>query len=429
MFEVDETIEAFRRGALDFDCKRMALIQHKDGGERFEGQGYIRQITDGTLTFKIYVTKSDAKPFGYFDRIKAGKLYTDDALYDLDAIVRDGTCWKATRILPAFHWDASDQSVLVNGKMQLISAHLDMPQPQNCLRLHFFEEYEVPLNLMSEAEKHGNRWMVRDRAEFEACGSKFAVRKRDGLGDTIIEAASENAFPVDFNLRIQEALQYITAKTASWRARLGNEGDNIRLELASPWPKSPRTQFNPPLAPRSYEFYQHGWRLFEKYLAYVIDSNKGTYWHPVAYHLNNACEATAGSLDAWAIGVSVAVEAVASLINIEPDRKEVEQVARVQNRMRELIAEQSDLREFANRIGKLIDTMSNKRVPDTLYALAATGHVDESYITSWTYLRNRHVQPRLKDLKKLDQVDHQQLIDHIHRVEVLLRQLTFYLIK
>ena len=27
MFDIDETIDAFRRGALDIDCKRMALIQ------------------------------------------------------------------------------------------------------------------------------------------------------------------------------------------------------------------------------------------------------------------------------------------------------------------------------------------------------------------------------------------------------------------
>ena len=54
MFDVDETIEAFRRGTLDIDCKRMVLAQCKEGGERFEGQGYIRQSADGSLIFKIY---------------------------------------------------------------------------------------------------------------------------------------------------------------------------------------------------------------------------------------------------------------------------------------------------------------------------------------------------------------------------------------
>jgi hypothetical protein len=49
MFDIDDTIDAFRRGTLDFDCKRIVLAQRKEGGERFEGQGYVRQSTDGTL--------------------------------------------------------------------------------------------------------------------------------------------------------------------------------------------------------------------------------------------------------------------------------------------------------------------------------------------------------------------------------------------
>ena len=57
--DIDETIDAFRRGALDLDCKKIVLSQHKEGGERFEGQGYIRQELDGTLKFKLYVTKSE----------------------------------------------------------------------------------------------------------------------------------------------------------------------------------------------------------------------------------------------------------------------------------------------------------------------------------------------------------------------------------
>jgi len=432
MLDIDDTIDSFRRGTLDFDCKRIVLTQRKKGGEQFEGPGYIRQSTDGTLVFKIYVTQHNAKPFGHLQAIlggKSGEIYGDDAFYDLEATGHDGTRWTATRILPAPHWNASDMSVLVNGNLQSVTAHLDMPQPRHCLRLHFFDEYEVPLDRMSETERHGNRWMVRDRAEFEACGSTFEVRKRDGSGDTIVEAISESPFPTAFNLRIQEALQYITAKTAIWRARLESAGEELHLELASPWRKSPRTQFTPPISPTSIYFLEHGWRLFGKYLAYMLSSTRGTYWNPVAYHLNNACEATAGSLDAWALGVSVAVEAVASLISVKGDEEKAKREGLLQDRMRKWFAEQSDLQDLAHRVKGQIDAMSKKRARDTLHTLAATGHVEEDYIKAWTHLRNRHAHPTIKDLKKPDQVDYQKLIDRIHRVEVLLRQLTFYLIE
>jgi len=432
MFDLDETIEAFRRCALDLDCKRMVLSQRKEGGDRFEGQGYIRQSPDGTPIFKIYVAQHNAEPFDDLRAAlgaKAGELQGEEIFHDLDATAFDGTRWTATRIVRAPNWDATDRSVILNGQAQSIIAHLNMPQRSPYLCLHFFEEYELPLDRMSEAEMHGSRYMVRDRAEFEACGSKFEVRKRDGSGDTVIEATSETSFPAAFNVRVQEALQYVTAKTAIWRARVESAGDELQLELASPWRKSSRTQFSPPISPASTDFLKHGWELFEKYLAYVVANTRDTYWNSVAYHLYNACEATSGSVDAWAAGVSVAVEAVASLISVERDQTKSKQIASAQARMHEWLAEQVDFPgDLVRRIKGQINGMNTKRPQDTLYALAETGHVERDYIKAWSDLRNRHVHPKLKDLKKPNPVEYQRLFDQIHRAEVLLRQLTFYLI-
>jgi len=105
----------------------------------------------------------------------AGKLCGDEAFYDLEATGHDGTLLTATRIRLVPHWDATDMTVLAHGKMQSVTAHLDMPQNEHYLRLHFFEEYRVPLLQMSETEEHGNRYHVRDRAEFETCEAKFEV--------------------------------------------------------------------------------------------------------------------------------------------------------------------------------------------------------------------------------------------------------------
>jgi hypothetical protein len=430
--DINKTIDLFQCGAIDLDCKKMVLAQHKEGGERFEGPGYIRQAPDGALTFKLYVTRSEnATPFGHIAaRVNAvvGKLHTDDAFYDLEAVGQDGTRWIAIRILPSISWDMTDRGALANGQLQSITTHLDMPQRHHYLRLHFFEEYDVPLHLFSKAERHGSEYMVRDHAEFEASGSKFEVRKHEGSTDTVIEVTSDAIFPTVFHLRIQEALQYITGKTAIWRARLESEEDKLVLELASPRRKSARTQFSPPISPVSIHFHEYGWKLFACYLAYVVAKTEGTHWNPVAYHLYNACEATANSLDAWAVGVSVAVEALASLIEIEDDPAKTERLGLFQKRMREFLAAQADFVDLARRVEISIGNMGRKRAKDTLYALADAGRVEKTYVEAWNYLRNRHVHPTLKDLKKPDSVDYQKLLDHIHRVEVLLQQLTFCLI-
>lgn len=432
MFDIDETIEAFRRGTLDIDCKLMVLAQHKEGGECFEGQGYIRQADGGALTFKIYVAKHNAEPLGHLKamfRGGAGRLYGDEAFYDLEATGHDGTHWTATRILLVPHWDTTDMTVLVHGNMQSMTAHLDMPQNRHYLRLHFFEEHKVPLFHWSEIEEHGNRYHVTDRAKFEACGARFEVRQREGSGDTIVELTSETALPAAFDLRIQEALQYLTAKSAFWRARLQSHDKELHLELSSPWRKSARTQLSPPISPASVHFREHGWRLFEAYLTYVTQKTQGTHWNPVAYHLYNACETTANSVDAWAVGISVAVEAVTGLIAITGDVDRAKELTVYQKRVLAWLAEQTDLSaDIVKRAQGQICSMSNKSPKDTLYALTATGRVKKNYVNAWNYLRNRHVHPKLKDLAKPTPVDMQKLLDHIHKVEVLLRQLTFHLI-
>ena len=151
----------------------------------------------------------------------------------------------------------------------------------------------------------------------------------------------------------------------------------------------------------------------------------------VAYHIYNACEATANSVDAWAVGISVAVEAVVGLIELPNDG--VKGLERDWRSFRNACARypelETDVPDLVRRMKGLIKIMSNKRPQDTMYALANRGYVEKSYVEAWTYLRNRHVHPTLNDLKKPDLVDYQNLLNHIHRVEVLLRQLTFYLIE
>ncbi len=232
MFDIDETIDAFRRGTLDIDCKHMVLNQRKDGGESFEGQGNIRQTKEGALAFKISVGKHNATPFGYLEAMLsggAGNLHRDEAFYNLEATGYDGIHWAANRIRLVPNWDASDMTVLVHGNIQSMTAHLDMPQLHHYLRLHFFEEYQVPLLQMGDMEKHGNRYYTRDRAEFETCNAKFEVRQRESSGDTIIELTSETPLPPAFDLRIQEALQYLTARSPFWRARLQSRDKELHL--------------------------------------------------------------------------------------------------------------------------------------------------------------------------------------------------------
>ena len=427
---ISDKIDAFRRGALDIDCKKMILTQRQENGERYEGQGYIRQDEDGDLVFKLYVAKyENTEPLKTLLRpFSPGKLRPEDTYYNLAATDRNGTTWTASHIMAAIDWDASDRSALARGTLLSIVAHSDRHGIPNYLRLHFFEEYRIPIHLMTKSEDGDKVSHVMDRAEFEACGCKFEVRVREGSGDTIIDARSEAPLPTGFHLRVQEALQFISGKPAMWRARTETKGDEHILELGSPTKQSPGTQFLPPISPVSYTHSQRDWDLFSHYLAYVVANTDETHWNPVAYHLYNACVSTANSIDAWAIGVSIAVEAVSDFIHLPSDSERQKRVALFQDRMRRCLASHNDFADLAPRMEGFINAMSNRNVKDTLYALTENSYVEKSYVKSWEYLRNRHVHPKPSDLKKPDLADIQTLLNRIHQVEVLLRQVVFYLI-
>jgi hypothetical protein len=119
---------------------------------------------------------------------------------------------------------------------------------------------------------------------------------------------------------------------------------------------------------------------------------------------------------------------VTSLIKAPTDEEKAKRVALFQDRMHKWVDAQADFVDLAPRMNRLIDSIGYKRAQDALHALADTGRVDRAYVTAWGELRNRQVHPKLDDLEKPDAIDYQKLLDRIHRVEVLLRQLTFHLV-
>lgn len=189
-----------------------------------------------------------------------------------------------------------------------------------------------------------------------------------------------------------------------------------------------RPHFRPPIAVTVGAYRTHGWKLFSAYLAYVFKNTQYTYWNPLAYHLHNARESSANSVDAWAIGVSVALEAVASLVALKVDAEKEKDVTAFQQLMFDHIATLSGYESMVHRMKGLIKGLSNQRPQDVLHALAQSGLVEKKYIAAWGQLRNRHLHPKINDLDKPDQKQQQQMLDRINRVHVLLAQLTFRLI-
>ncbi|WP_026229892.1 hypothetical protein [Trinickia symbiotica] len=430
---IDRMIEDFRLGEVDLDCRRLVLTQDKEGGERYEGKGYIRQNADGVLVYKLYVIRHEnATPHSslnnYFRHV--GKIHPSETFFSLQAEAKDGTMLRADRVFPRPSWDMSTgEPEFVSGRLETLTALPSLPQKNHVLELHFFEEYELPFNDWTEVEEIDGKHHVRNAAKFDSGDTHFQVTVRKGSGRSVVEATSPRPFPADFHWRIQEALQFITGKTATHRALVTCRPDLLQVDLISPRRVSLHPHFCPPIKHVSLEYMNRGWALFNAYLGYVVDHTSATQWNPLAYHLFNAREASANSIDAWAMGVSVALEAVTSLVSIPEDPEKKAKAQQAIESVKQYVDGENALEEVKARLFGLLDGLKHPPGPaDKLNWLAAQGKVEAGYIGKWKKLRNSLVHPKLADLQKPDESTYQILLDRIHGVQVLLAQVTFHLI-
>lgn len=431
--KIDTTIEIFRLAQLDLDCRRIVLTQNKEGGARYEGKGYIRQTPDGVLVYKLYVTSyENVTPHGSLETYLShiGKIHPDETFFNLEAQTRDGTTVRASRLFPKPSWDMSTgQPEFVSGELQALTAYPHLPQENHCMELYFFEEYDVPLNGWSEVEDSDGRHYVTDTAEFDSCDAHFTVRVRKGSGRSVLGATADKPFPPDFHWRVQESLQFITGKTATYRALVTCGPGSLQLDLISPRRVSPHPHFRPPIKHASMIYRQHGWELFNAYLVYVVGSSAKTQWNPLAYHLYNAREASANSVDAWAMGVSVALEAVSSLVLLPEDQESNAKTLEAVKRVKEYVAGEAALKEMKGRLFGLLDILKHPPGPTAkLKWLATQGRVEKAYINTWNDLRNAQVHPKLADLAEPDEATYQNQLGRIHSVQVLLCQVTYHVI-
>jgi hypothetical protein len=163
-------------------------------------------------------------------------------------------------------------------------------------------------------------------------------------------------------------------------------------------------------------------------LAYVRKQTDGLYWDPVAYQIHNAREASANSIDAAAIGVSIALEAIASLLVKPYAKAEKQRIADLKAYVIKCMAKHTEYVALSQRVEGLLGSLAKRTPKDVLYDLAKKGAIDESYIKAWNWLRNGQVHPSLKDLRRPGPNEYQEILDATRKVETLIHQLVFHLI-
>jgi hypothetical protein len=408
---MDKIIEALQGGTLQIDFIELVLVQNTENEPiEYRGTGYIRQTETGALTVRLYSVETKntdfIKDFNSLGRAKPGTLYRENDYFTLTGTSINGSVWTAKNLLPQCSWLDTHPNPVVNASV----GHCERGQRNSTvlgMRLHYFDKADIPCLL--------------DRVAFTACGFDFDIQKTDV--SFTIQVKSKETLPDHLEVKIEESIRFLLAQTVSVRAI---EGPNRHLQLYSRYPSSHRTYLPPPISRGRPAFNGHSWQLFEAYLAYVLPG-AGPYWHTCSNHLHNACEASANALDAWAIGLGVAVEGLASLLPKELDPRLKTRLEALQKFINAQVAGNSDHSEYAKRIAGMMNGLTSIRAVDRMNALADNGGTLPALVKDWTALRNRGVHPTKGGVDP-SQIDHQKLVDQVHHVTALMYHIVFALI-
>jgi len=425
----DDLLTALKQRKLELDCFEMTVVQNSSAKPIcYKGRGYIRQGENDTLSFKLYA--SETKNTDAFANLKqafgaaSGRLFADDEYYTLAARTSDGAQWTTDRVLIDCDWTSFASNPIVTGGIFFLSAEKATPSGTHSIRVYFFDDVELPYTLMSKTEIDGRASFTRSLAKFMVGNIEFSVR-REAFG-FLVEAKSATVLDEHLDTRIQESMRYITGKNVAARVILRN-GLNERTEIRSAPARAAKTHLDPPLLPNHIGSFEDGWRLFSSYIKYVMETSPHPYMHRSSYYLYNACEASAGSFDLWAVGVSVAVEGLANLIPRQITREEKRTLVKLRKSVVDHILSYPCFQSFAERVKGLFGMMFNVSVRDRLKPLVESGNVAAEHVDAWSELRNKHVHPKDIDLRKLTSGDYQEMLDLIHKVTVLMYHITFFL--
>lgn len=393
----------------------MSLTQMRtDTPIQYKGTGYIHQNEEGMIEFKIYCCNTNTNMTDCLRRDfskKSGEIFSESDYFQLLAIALDGTTWKAERFLIDASWPTEGKPIII-GRVSELRAEWNTQKPAHSVRIIFFEQANIPC--------------IIDKIEFSTNNCDFTFRKFDN--EFVVEAHSGDSLDDYIHIRIQEALRFILAKSVSWRVLERSDGHRSWVELTSPIKRSANTQLCPPITCANHCYIDDSLNLFKLYLDYITQKAPRNRWHACSYHLHNACEASANSIDAWIVGLCVAVEGIVSLIEVERDSEELKNISLLKECILNYIGREEKFNQFKARVKGLLGMLSATSPSDKLNYLMHQGLVARENIVSWKKIRSKHIHPSEMAPRSEAAKDFQLLIDHINGTTTLMYNVIFALI-
>jgi hypothetical protein len=168
--------------------------------------------------------------------------------------------------------------------------------------------------------------------------------------------------------------------------------------------------------------------LLVRYLDYISSFPDAGLWHSCTNFLALARDGFGLSLDAWALGLCVAIEGTSGLIALRLPPELKSKNKDIRTTIQDFLAERDIDEAMRKRIQGLLGQLDNVRPRDRMESLVAGGHLLSEDILNWNKLRNNAVHTREVTAEDLGRERLQLHLDQVHSATRLLYTIIFHLI-
>lgn len=433
MLNLEKVTEALRLGTWSIDCPEMKLGRpNTPRPSEYEGCGYLKQAAGGNITYKLYPTpKPGFALHSMVPDIVAGRILGDDSFHQLDAVDMEGNVWHAEQTMPSPHTSfvGGNQFRYVTGDAYQLLTTCPQMHSVSSLKMMFFTEERVPGNATTEvttkfSDGNWTRSSSLDTAVFSTDSGAFSIFNRPGT--LVVKVVSPEKFPAHFETRIVEALSFVLAKRLSWNV-LEFVEDGVETVRLRGRHGGIGSKLQPPIATGTIDMSGGGvWQLFDKYLTMVC-AHTSPSLHPCSRHVFAVLEASAGTINARALALGVAVEGIAKDLfpnaaalppTLKPSTDRLLTYFRDWPEFDDEVTKQALLVRVEGMLGNISDVNAKSR----LHALAKQGAVSERHIKLWSKLRNTTAHGVTQEM---DDLAIQKFLDLCDGTTVLMYHLIF----
>ena len=375
---------------FSFELPEIVLKQRSSANPKiYMGPGSVSQDENGQLLLKMYSKTSESIKNFFNDGTIPGKIIDESNYYDIIAKDMQGFNWKAERVSIGKHFGHGHKFLIINAELQQIFCEADLHEIEESsnLYLYFNKNIRLPVAPFFETDDILKKEFYKNVRIFSSlCVRNYQINVFERSNWIEVNISSKKSdLPENIDLRICEALQFITYTKLHWFFYEKFESKKNYQKLNNINFYKIIQGLTPPFN-INFTTSEPNWKIFKLYLDYILDYPESNKYHPVSSLLNLIIQAEKLPIETRFQTICICVESILkSEINleIEVDSKLKEYQAIIANFVDETIDE-----EYRNRIQGLLGQLLNTRPVDILYKLADNKLLDEKLIKDWEDLRH-----------------------------------------